>query len=344
MKPSVILYKALPDDLLQRLQEHFTVHQVANLSPQTVEQNAAIFAEAEGLLGSTENVDAALLEKMPKLRATSTISVGYDNFDVDALTARKILLMHTPTVLTGKRTENFSGRSASLSRTVLTETVADTLMALVLSTARRVVEVAERVKAGEWTASIGPDWYGTDVHHKTLGIVGMGRIGMALAQRAHFGFNMPILYNARRHHKEAEERFNARYCDLDTLLQESDFVCLILPLTDETHHLFGAEQFAKMKSSAIFINAGRGPVVDENALIAALQKGEIHAAGLDVFEQEPLSVDSPLLSMANVVAVPHIGSATHETRYGMAACAVDNLIDALQGKVEKNCVNPHVAD
>ncbi|EPH5682175.1 glyoxylate/hydroxypyruvate reductase GhrB, partial [Escherichia coli] len=117
-----------------------------------------------------------------------------------------------------------------------------------------------------------------------------------------------------------------------------------LPLTDETHHLFGAEQFAKMKSSAIFINAGRGPVVDENALIAALQKGEIHAAGLDVFEQEPLSVDSPLLSMANVVAVPHIGSATHETRYGMAACAVDNLIDALQGKVEKNCVNPHVAD
>ena len=300
MKPSVILYKALPDDLLQRLQEHFTVHQVANLSPQTVEQNAAIFAEAEGLLGSNENVDAALLEKMPKLRATSTISVGYDNFDVDALTARKILLMHTPTVLT--------------------ETVADTLMALVLSTARRVVEVAERVKAGEWTAS------------------GMGRIGMALAQRAHFGFNMPILYNARRHHKEAEERFNARYCDLDTLLQESDFVCLILPLTDETHHLFGAEQFAKMKSSAIFINAGRGPVVDENALIAALQKGEIHAAGLDVFEQEPLSVDSPLLSMANVVAVPHIGSATHETRYGMAACAVDNLIDALQGKVEKNCV------
>ncbi len=240
------------------------------------------------------------------------------------LPPEKILLMHTPTVLT--------------------ETVADTLMALVLSTARRVVEVAERVKAGEWTASIGPDWYGTDVHHKTLGIVGMGRIGMALAQRAHFGFNMPILYNARRHHKEAEERFNARYCDLDSLLQESDFVCLILPLTDETYHLFGAEQFGKMKSSAIFINAGRGPVVDENALIAALQKGEIHAAGLDVFEQEPLSVDSPLLSMANVVAVPHIGSATHETRYGMAACAVDNLIDALQGKVEKNCVNPHVAD
>ena len=154
---------------------------------------------------------------------------------------------------------------------------------------------------------------------------------------------MPILYNARRHHQEAEERFNARYCDLDTLLQESDFVCLILPLTDETHHLFSTEQFAKMKSSAIFINAGRGPVVDEKALIAALQNGEIHAAGPDVFEQEPLPADSPLLSLPNVVAVPHIGSATHETRYNMAACAVDNLIDALQGRVEKNCVNPQVA-
>lgn len=323
MKPSIILYKKLPDDLLQRLEEHFTVTQVSNLSPQTVEQHAEAFANAEGLLGSSEKVDDALLEKMPKLRATSTISVGYDNFDVDALNARKVLLMHTPTVLT--------------------ETVADTLMALILATSRRVVEVAERVKAGEWTASIGPDWFGSDVHHKTLGIVGMGRIGMALAQRAHFGFNMPILYNARRQHPQAEERFNARYCDLDTLLQEADFVCLILPLTEETHHLFGAEQFAKMKSSAIFINAGRGPVVDEKALISALQKGEIHAAGLDVFEREPLPVDSPLLAMPNVVALPHIGSATHETRYNMAACAVDNLIAALQGNVEKNCVNPQVA-
>ncbi|WP_285129225.1 glyoxylate/hydroxypyruvate reductase GhrB [Leclercia adecarboxylata] len=320
MKPSVILYKALPDALQQRLEDHFTVTRVNNLSPETVQQHADAFAGAVGLLGSSEKVDAALLEKMPALRATSTISVGYDNFDVDALNARNVLLMHTPTVLT--------------------ETVADTLMALVLSSARRVVEVAERVKAGEWTKSIGPDWFGTDVHGKTLGIVGMGRIGLALAQRAHFGFNMPILYNARRQHKEAEERFNARHCDLDTLLQEADFVCLILPLTDETHHLMGKAQFEKMKKSAIFINAGRGPVVDEQALIAALKNGEIYAAGLDVFEQEPLPASSELLKMPNVVALPHIGSATHETRYNMAACAVDNLIDALQGKVDKNCVNP----
>ncbi|MGC8340111.1 glyoxylate/hydroxypyruvate reductase GhrB [Cronobacter sakazakii] len=320
MKPSVILYKSLPDDLLARLESHFNVTRVPDLSPETIEAHASAFSEAQGLLGSSEKVDAALLEKMPALRAASTVSVGYDNFDVDALSAKKIALMHTPTVLT--------------------ETVADTLMTLVLTTARRALEVAERVKAGEWTGSIGPDWFGCDVHHKTLGIVGMGRIGLALAQRAHFGFNMPILYNARRHHSEAEERFNARYCDLDTLLAESDFVCVILPLTDETHHMIGAEQFRKMKKSAIFINAGRGPVVDENALIDALKSGEIHAAGLDVFEQEPLSKDSPLLTMKNVVALPHIGSATHETRYNMAACAVDNLINALNGDVSQNCVNP----
>lgn len=322
MKPSVILYKSLPDDLLTRLQNHFEVTELDSINAESQAKHAELFANAVGLLGSSQNVDAALLEKMPQLRAASTISVGYDNFDVDALTARKVALMHTPTVLT--------------------ETVADTMMTLVLATARRAVEVAERVKKGEWQKSIGPDWFGIDVHHKTMGIIGMGRIGLALAQRAHFGFSMPILYNARRHHAEAEERFNARYCDIDTLLAESDFVCLVLPLTDETHHLIGEKQFKAMKSSAVFINAGRGPVVDEQALIAALKAGEIHAAGLDVFEQEPLPVDSELLTLPNVVALPHIGSATHETRYNMAACAVDNLIDALNGKVEKNCVNPQV--
>ena len=323
MKPSVILYRALPDDLKQRLNEHFTITQVADLSPETIKQHADVFAQAEGLLGSMEPVGCELLEKMPKLRATSTISVGYDSFDVAALTARRIPIMHTPSVLT--------------------ETVADTMMALVLSTSHRVVDLAERVKAGEWKGSVGPDWYGVDTHHKTLGIIGMGRIGMELAKRAHFGFDMPILYNARRPHPQAEERFNARYCDLNTLLEEADFVCSILPATPETHHLFSTEQFARMKSSAIFINAGRGAVVDEEALITALQNGEIYGAGLDVFEQEPISVDSPLLKMPNVVALPHVGSATHETRYNMAACAVDNLINAFQGNLAQNCVNPQVA-
>ncbi|WP_067700504.1 glyoxylate/hydroxypyruvate reductase GhrB [Erwinia sp. ErVv1] len=322
MKPSVVLYKTLPDDLRAKLDDHFTVTELSDLSPETLSRHADAFAQAEGILGSGGKVDAEFLQKMPKLRAASTVSVGYDNFDVDALNARGVVLMHTPTVLT--------------------ETVADTMMALVLTSARRIVEVADRVKAGEWQGSIGADWFGVDVHHKKLGILGMGRIGMALAQRAHLGFSMPILYNARRHHEEAEQRFDATWCDLDRLLRESDFLCISLPLTEETHHLIGREQLAKMKPSAVLINAGRGPVVDEEALIAALRDGTLHAAGLDVFEKEPLPADSPLLTLPNVVALPHIGSATHETRYGMAKDAVDNLITALTGKVDKNCVNPQV--
>lgn len=320
MKPAVVLYKSLPDDLRAKLDDHFSVTEFNGLTPENIAAHADALNKAEGLLGAGGKVDAEFLQHAPRLRVASTISVGYDNFNVDALNERGVVLMHTPTVLT--------------------ETVADTLMALVLSSARRVVEVAEKVKAGEWKKSIGPEWYGVDVHHKKLGILGMGRIGMALAQRAHFGFSMPILYNARKHHPQAEERFNAQYCDLDTLLAESDFLCIILPLTDQTHHLIGREQLAKMKSSAILINAGRGPVVDEQALVAALKDGTIHAAGLDVFEQEPLPLSSELLQLNNVVALPHIGSATHETRYGMARDAVDNLIAALQGQVEKNCVNP----
>lgn len=323
MKDNIILYKPLPaSDLLTRLEEHFNVTQIDGLSPETVAQHAKAFASAAGLIGSGGKVDGALLDKMPTLRACSTISAGYNTFDVEALTQRGIALMHTPDALT--------------------ETVADTLMTLVLATARRAVEVAERVKKGEWTGSITPDWYGVDVHHKTMGIIGMGRIGMALAQRAHFGFSMPILYNARRQHPEAETSFNARRCSLDDLLAESDFVCLVLPLTDETHHLISSEQLSKMKPTAILINGGRGPVLDEAALIEALQAGQIHGAGLDVFEHEPLAADSPLLRMPNVVAFPHIGSATAQTRYDMAATGVENLINALNGKLEKNCVNPKV--
>ncbi|WP_261641922.1 glyoxylate/hydroxypyruvate reductase GhrB [Erwinia mallotivora] len=322
MKPSVVLYKTLPEDLRSRLDEHFDVTEISGLTPENLRQYADAFHQAEGLLGSGGKIDAQLLAKMPRLRAASSVSVGVDNFDIAALNERGVLLMHTPTVLT--------------------ETVADTMMALVLASARRVVDVAERVKAGKWQRSIGTDWFGIDVHHKKMGILGMGRIGLALAQRAHLGFSMPVLYNARKRHQQAEERFSARWCDLDTLLKESDFLCISLPLTDETHHLIGREQLAKMKPSAVLINAGRGPVVDEAALIAALKENELYAAGLDVFEQEPLPSSSPLLTMPNVVALPHIGSATHETRYGMARDAVDNLIAALNGKVEKNCVNPQL--
>lgn len=227
---------------------------------------------------------------------------------------------------------------------VLTENVADTMIALVLASARRVVEVAQRVKDSEWQNSIPNNGFGIDVHHKKMGILGMGSIGLALAQRAHFGFSMQILYHARHQHQDAEQRFHATRCELDTLLRESNFLCISLPLMTETHHLTGQGQLAKakMKPSAMLINAGRGPVVNEDALISALQQKALYAAGLDVFEKELLPTSSPLLTMPNVVALPHIGSATQETRYGMARDAVDNLIATLSGNVQKDCVNPQV--
>jgi gluconate 2-dehydrogenase len=322
MKPSIVLYKSLPRDLYLRLEQHFTVHSFEGITDKNLPEIINALQHAQGLLGAGGTINKTLLDKAPQLRAVSTISVGYDNFDVDELTERQIPLMHTPTVLT--------------------DTVADTVMALTLGTARRVVELANRVKQGEWTKSIDNAWYGMNVHHKTIGIVGMGRIGMAVAQRAYYGFNMPVLYHARSQHQEAETRFNAKKCDLNTLLTDSDFVCVILPLNQQTYHMLGEEQFAKMKSSGILISVGRGPVIDEKALISALEQGVIAGAGMDVFEQEPIDVHSPLLNMDNVVALPHIGSATHETRYEMAACAVDNLIAALTGEVHENCVNPQV--
>ncbi|MCF5658303.1 2-hydroxyacid dehydrogenase, partial [Pseudomonas poae] len=204
---------------------------------------------------------------------------------------------------------------------VLTETTADTGFALILATARRVVELADMVRAGQWHKNIGPAHFGSDVHGKTLGIIGMGRIGEALAQRGHFGFGMPVIYHSHSPKPEVDARFGAQYRSLDDLLQQADFVCLTLPLTAETEKLIGAREFALMGPETIFINISRGKVVDEAALVDALQQRTIRAAGLDVFEREPLEHASPLLRLNNVVATPHIGSATHETREAMARCA-----------------------
>ncbi|HCM63578.1 MAG TPA: glyoxylate/hydroxypyruvate reductase GhrB [Morganella sp. (in: Bacteria)] len=322
MKPSVVVYRDIPDDLLSRLSAVCDVHRVPEIDPYIDPSVKPLLAQADAILGSGGKIDTRFLTMAPKLRVASTITVGYDNFDVAALSEHNVVLMHTPDVLT--------------------ETVADATMALVLATARRMIISSERVKRGEWTQSITPDWYGCDVHHKTMGIVGMGRIGDALARRAHCGFGMNILYHARSRHEKTENAYQAQYRSLDALLSESDFVCITLPLTKETHHLFGREQFEKMKRSAILVNIGRGAVIDETALAQALADKTILAAGLDVFEQEPLSSDSPLLSLPNVVLMPHIGSATHETRYAMAACAVDNVIRALNRDVSQNCVNPQV--
>ena len=319
MKKQVVLYKKLSPLLMARLHEQTEVTLIDNLNADGLATLREALPRAHGLLGASLKLDAGLLDLAPDLEAIASVSVGVDNYDIDYLTERRILLSNTPDVLT--------------------ETTADTGFALILATARRVVELANMVRAGQWKRNVGPAQFGTDVHGKTLGIIGMGRIGEALAQRGHFGFGMPVIYHSHSPKPAVEQRFNAQYRSLPELLQQADFVCLTLPLTAETEGLIGAEQFALMRPETIFINISRGKVVDEVALIQALRDGQIRAAGLDVFEREPLNTDSPLLQLNNVVATPHIGSATHETREAMATCAVDNLLAALAGERPKNLVN-----
>ncbi|MCG7589190.1 MULTISPECIES: D-glycerate dehydrogenase [unclassified Halomonas] len=322
MKKRLLVQGQLSAVQLATLEHLFEVTQLSKAMPLDTPTNRHHLAEVHGIIGSGLAITPELLDAAPKLEVISTISVGYDNIPVDELTRRGIMLCNTPDVLT--------------------ETTADTGFTLIMATARRVVELAEWVKAGQWEASIGPSLYGSDVHGKTLGMVGFGRIGQAVARRAALGFDMKVLYSNASPKPDVERELSAERRELDALLAEADFVCVTVPLTADTERLIGAQQFALMKRTAIFINIARGKVVDESALINALENGVIKAAGLDVFEQEPLSTSSPLPHMANVVALPHIGSATHETRDAMAQRAVDNIRLALQGEPPISLVNEEV--
>jgi phosphogluconate 2-dehydrogenase len=274
----VLVFRELPADQLARLA---AVHEVTVANPRIATQAPtfeAALGEAQGLIGSSFPIDGALLARAPKLEVVSSVSVGVDNYALDALHARGILLCHTPGVLT--------------------ETVADTVFALLMATSRRVVELALLVREGQWRKNIGPELFGRDVHGKTLGILGFGRIGQALARRAALGFGMPVLYHARRpvdlQAQAPELAGHAEYVDFNELLARSDIVVAMLPLSDSTRGLMNDETFSKMKQGAIFINGGRGATVNEAALLAALDSGQLHAAGLDVFATEPLPLDSPL--------------------------------------------------
>ncbi|WP_277184563.1 D-glycerate dehydrogenase [Caballeronia sp. BR00000012568055] len=319
MTRKIVAYKALPSDVEAYLREHA---EIVNVDAKDHDAFVAALNDADGAIGASVKITPDMIENATRLKVFSTISVGFDQFDVADLTRRGIVLTHTPDVLT--------------------ESTADTVFALILASARRVVELAEWVKEGNWKASIGEACFGVDVQGKTLGIVGLGRIGGAVARRAALGFRMNVLYTNRNANEQAERDFGARRVELDELLERSDFVCLQVPLTPETRGMIGANELKKMKRSAILINASRGPTVDEAALIDALQNDTIRAAGLDVFEHEPLAADSPLLKLKNVVALPHIGSATHETRHAMARNAAENLIAALDGTLTNNIVNREV--
>ncbi|MDE8601779.1 D-glycerate dehydrogenase [Marinomonas sp. RSW2] len=320
MKKKVILYRDIPAQERQRLDDQFDVTFFDGMNESNKDAFVIALSETEGLIGSNStSMPPTLLDLAPRLQAASTISVGTDKFDLTYLSQRGIPLMHTPGVLN--------------------ETTADTLFTLIMCTARRAIELSNMVREGRWTSNIGESLYGTDVHGKTLGIIGMGRIGYAIAKRGHFGFDMKIQYSNRHRKPDAEQDLNATFMDMEELLKTSDFVCVMTPLTSQTERLIGAKEFAMMKKSAIFINGSRGKVIDEAALVEALSNGTIRAAGLDVFEVEPLPASSPLCKLDNAVLFPHIGSATTETRLKMITCAVDNLINALNGDISQNCAN-----
>jgi lactate dehydrogenase-like 2-hydroxyacid dehydrogenase len=276
-------------------------------------------ADAEVVLG-TDQWTADMLDAASRLRLIALTSVGFDMVDIEACTRRGILVTNTPDVLT--------------------DTVADLAFALILAVARRVCETERWLRAGHWeTPGVSP--MGRDAHHATLGIVGLGRIGAAVAERAR-GFRMRVLYTDFVRREALEHQWGYRFADLEGLLRESDFVTLHVPLLRETRGMMGAAQFALMKPTAYLINTARGPIVDEAALIATLQAGRIAGAGLDVFEREPLDPANPLLAMENVVALPHVGSATDATRQAMVDLATDNVLALLQDKPPLTPVNPDV--
>jgi glyoxylate/hydroxypyruvate/2-ketogluconate reductase len=320
----VVAYQQLPPAALDLLREHCSVD-VVDISGKT--GLAPLFSAlptAQGLIGNKLKISPEILDAAPLLEVTSTISAGFDDFNVPDLSRRGIILTNTPDEVT--------------------ETTADLVFSLILASARRISELADWTRRGQWTRSVGEAQFGVDVHHKTLGIVGLGRIGAAVAKRAALGFGMEVLYSNRSRNAQAEERYGAQWRPLPELLATADFVCLLVPLSPATEGLIGEAEIRLMKPSAILINCARGQVLDEAALVDALRERRILGAGLDVFTREPVAPDSPLLALPNVVAVPHIGSATRQTREAMAMRAARNLVEALDGQLSSTCVNPEALD
>jgi gluconate 2-dehydrogenase len=320
MKPKILVTREVFDETLAHLDAHFEVESNQDDVAFPPEELARRIADKDAVMCAlTDRVDAALVASAPRLKVVANIAVGYNNVDVDACTARGVLVTNTPGVLD--------------------DSTADLAWTLMLGAARRVTEVERYIRAGDWKGWRLKQWLGVDVHHATLGIVGMGRIGQAIARRAR-GFEMRVLYHNRARVPDAlEHSLGASMASLDTLLRESDFVVLQVPYSTETHHLIGAAELAKMKPTAMLINSTRGGVVDDSALIDALREGTIRAAGLDVFENEP-HLNPGFLELDNVVLTPHIGSSTESTRRAMALTAAKNAVAALAGEAPPNLVNP----
>jgi glyoxylate reductase len=322
-KPRVWVTRRIPEDGLRPLEEFAETTVWEDELPPPIEVIRREVREIDGLLCLlTDPIDAAVIDAAPRLRVISTMAVGYDNIDIAAATRRGILVTNTPGVLT--------------------ETTADLAFALLIATARNIAHADRFTRAGEWRTWSPLLLCGQDLHHATLGIVGLGRIGTEMARRAK-GFSMRVLYHNRSRRPEVEAELGVEYATLDDLLRQSDFVSLHTPLTSESAGLIGARELGLMKPTAVLINTSRGAVVDQRALYDALVSQSIWAAGLDVFAEEPIPADDPLLRLDNVTVLPHIGSASFATRRKMAAMAAANLIAGLRGERPEHLVNPEAA-
>jgi glyoxylate reductase len=323
-RPRVFVTRRLPGRALDYLAEHNEVDLWPNELPPPPDALRKHAAAASGLLTLlTERIDEDLLTAAPGVLVVSNMATGFDNVDIEAANHHAVLVTRTPGVLT--------------------ETTADFAFALLLAAARRVVEGDRYTRNGQWK-TWGPETLlGPDVYGATLGIVGLGRIGTEVALRAK-GFGMRILYTSRERKHDAEQDFGADYRELPDLLRESDFVTLHTALSPETRHLINADSLRLMKPTAILVNTGRGPLIDQAALYEALRHNVIAGAALDVTDPEPMPLDDPLLTLPNVIVTPHIASASVATRSRMAMLAAENLVQALHGEVPEHAVNSEVAD
>lgn len=320
MKPKIYITRKLPDLIVDQLQEACEVkmweEEEVPVPRDILEQE---IQDVDGLFCLlTESIDEALLTKANKLKVISNMAVGYNNIDVAAAKEKGIMVTNTPGVLT--------------------ETTADLTFALLMATARRIVEASAYLRDGKWNTWSPMQLTGQDIYGATLGIVGLGRIGEALAKRAK-GFDMNVLYHNRSRKPEAEAELGIEYVDKETLFRNADFVCILTPYTPETKNFVDREELALMKKSAVLINTARGGIVNEEALYDALKNNDIWAAGLDVFDQEPVRLDHPLLELPNVVVLPHIGSASKNTRIKMAMVAAENLVKGVSGETPRFLVN-----
>jgi glyoxylate reductase len=324
-KPRIYITRPLPEAAMRVLEGQVEYHMWDRESePVKRETLLREIVDVDGVICLiTEKMDAEVIERAHRCRVIAQVAVGYDNIDVGAATSRGIYVTNTPGVLT--------------------ETTADMAWAILMATARRVVEGDKFTRSGRWKTWELMGFTGQDVHGATLGIIGLGRIGAAIARRAK-GFAMPILYYNRTRAEALEAELGARYLSLDDLLRQSDVVMVSCALTPETRHLISERELALMKPTAILVNIARGPIVDQRALYRALVDRKIWAAGLDVFEVEPVPMDEPLLKLDNVVVPPHLGSGSIATRTKMATMAAENCVAGVTGKIPPNVVNPQARE